>query len=122
MPSSLAYRSLIPLTIRHVSIRRVTGPLILFGAVVVFLAYNIKVWGLPLVLVSILIATYTFGTVMNWYFFGAEDQNKYLVTILSSEETRSLVSGREFVRDALVNNTAGLLGRFINVLMLLVFP
>ncbi|MXY33705.1 MAG: TRAP transporter large permease subunit, partial [Boseongicola sp. SB0664_bin_43] len=97
-------------------------PLILFGAVVVFLAYNIKVWGLPLVLVSILIATYTFGTVMNWYFFGAEDQNKYLVTILSSEETRSLVSGREFVRDALVNNTAGLLGRFINVLMLLVFP
>ena len=97
-------------------------PFILFGAIVVFLAYNVKVWSLPLVLVSILIATYTFGTVMNWYFFGAEGQNKYLVTILSSEEPRSLASGREFVRDALVNNTAGLLGRFINILMLLVFP
>ncbi len=97
-------------------------PVILFGAVVVFLAYNIKVWGLPLVLVSILIAAYTFGTVMNWYFFGAEDQNKYLVTILSSEEPRSLTSGREFVRDALINNTAGILGRFINVVLLLVFP
>ena len=97
-------------------------PFILFGAIVVFLAYNVKVWGLPLVLVSILIAAYTFGTVMNWYFFGAEDQNKYFVTILSSEEPRSLASGREFVRDALVNNTAGLLGRFINVLLLLVFP
>ena len=97
-------------------------PFILFGAIIVFLAYNVKVWSLPLVLVSILIATYTFGTVMNWYFFGAEGQNKYLVTILSSEEPRSLASGREFVRDALVNNTAGLLGRFINVLMLLVFP
>ena len=97
-------------------------PLILFGAVVVFLAYNVKVWGLPLVLVSIAIAGYTFLTVMNWYLFGAEGQNKYLITILSSEEVRSLTSGREFVRDALVNNTSGLLGRFINILMLLVFP
>ena len=97
-------------------------PLILFGSVVIFLAYNIKVWGLPLVMVSILIAAYTFLTVMNWYFFGADGQNKYLVTILSSEEVRSLTSGREFVRDALVNNTSGLLGRFINILMLLVFP
>ena len=97
-------------------------PLILFGSVVIFLAYNIKVWGLPLVLVSIFIASYTFLTVMNWYFFGPDGQNKYLVTILSSEEIRSLTSGREFVRDALVNNGSGLLGRFINILMLLVFP
>ena len=97
-------------------------PLILFGSVVVFLAYNVKVWGLPLVLVSIGIAGYTFLTVMNWYVFGADGQNKYLITILSSEEVRSLTSGREFVRDALVNNTSGLLGRFINILMLLVFP
>lgn len=97
-------------------------PLILFGSVLVFLGYNIKVWGLPLVLISIMIASYTFLTVMNWYVFGADGQNKYLVTILSSEELRSLTSGREFVRDALVNNTAGLLGRFINILMLLVFP
>ena len=97
-------------------------PVILFTSIIVFLLYNIKVWGLPLVLVSILVATYTFATVMNWYFFGAEDQNKYLITILSSEEPRSLASGREFVRDALVNNTAGMLGRFINILFLLVFP
>ncbi|MEM9602479.1 MAG: TRAP transporter fused permease subunit, partial [Pseudomonadota bacterium] len=97
-------------------------PLILFASVVVFLVYNIKVWGFPLVLVSLLIATYTFVTVMNWYFNGADGQNKYLITILSSEEPRSLTSGREFVRDALINNTAGLLGRFLNVLLLLVFP
>ena len=97
-------------------------PLIVFCCVITFLVYNVRVWGLPLVLVSILIATYTFGTVMNWYVLGAEDQNKYLVTILSSEEPRSLVSGRAVVRDALVNNSAGLLGRFLNILMLLVFP
>ena len=96
--------------------------LIMFGAVVVFLGYNIKVWGLPLVLVSILIATYTFLTILNWYVFGAEDQNKYLVTILSSEEVRSLGSSLGFFQDALVNQSAGLLGRFINVLLILVFP
>jgi len=97
-------------------------PIILFGSIIVFLLYNIKVWGLPLVLVSLLIATYTFATVMNWYFNGADGQNKYLITILSSEEPRSLSSGREFVRDALINNTSGILGRFINILLLLVFP
>ena len=97
-------------------------PLIVFASVVAFLIYNVKVWGLPLVLVSILIAAYTFGTVMNWYVFGAEGQNKYLITILSTEEPRSLAGGREFLRDALLNNSAGILGRFINILMLLVFP
>ena len=96
--------------------------LVVFAAVVVFLGYNIKVWGLPLVLVSICVAAYTFATVLNWYFFGAQDQNKYLVTILSSEEIRSLAAGRELVVDALTNHNAGLLGRFINILMLLVFP
>jgi len=96
--------------------------LIMFGAVVTFLGYNIKVWGLPLVLVSILVASYTFLTILNWYFFGAEDQNKYLVTILSSEETRSLGASLGLFQDALVNQSSGLLGRFINVLLILVFP
>ena len=95
---------------------------IMFGAIVVFLGYNVKVWGLPLVLVSILIASYTCATVLNWYFFGAEDQNKYLITILSSEEPRSLAASVGFFHDALVNQSSGLLGRFINVLLILVFP
>ena len=96
--------------------------LIMFGAIFIFLGYNIKVWGFPLVFVSLLVATYTFLTVMNWYFFGATGQNKYLITILSSEEVRTLGAGRELVWDALTNQNAGLLGRFVNILMLLVFP
>ncbi|MDB9707299.1 TRAP transporter fused permease subunit [Planktotalea frisia] len=95
---------------------------IMFGAVVVFLGYNVKVWGFPLVMVSILIAAYTFLTILNWYVYGAEDQNKYLVTILSSEETRTLGSSLGFFQDALINQSSGLLGRFINVLLILVFP
>lgn len=97
-------------------------PLIVLLCVIVFLAYNAHVWGLPLVIVSILVAAYTFATVANWYFFGAEGQNKYLVTILSSVEPRSLADGRVHVWDALTNNSAGLLGRFMGVLMTLVFP
>ena len=96
-------------------------PIIMFFCIVVFLIYNVKVWGFPLVMVSILVAAYTFGTVINWWLFGP-DQNKYLITILSSEEVRTLADGREHVRDALVNNSSGILGRFINVIMTLVFP
>ena len=91
------------------------------AAVLVFLAYNIKVWGLPLVLIALLIALYTIGTVLVWYFYGAEDINKYLMTKLGGEP-RSLLDGRPNVHDALVNNASGLLGRFINVIMNLVFP
>ena len=40
-------------------------------------------------MVSILIASYTFLTVMNWYFYSADGQNKYLVTLLSSEEVEA---------------------------------
>lgn len=40
-------------------------PMIVFCCVITFLIYNVRVWGLPLVLVSILIATYTFGTVLS---------------------------------------------------------
>ena len=62
-------------------------------AIMVFLSYNIKVWGLPLVLVAILIAAYTIGTVLVWYFHGPEDINKYLMTKLAGEP-RMLADGR----------------------------
>lgn len=91
------------------------------ASVLVFLAYNIKVWGLPLVLIALIIALYTIGTVLVWYFYGAEDINKYLMTKLGGEP-RTLLDGRPNVHDALVNNASGMLGRFINVIMNLVFP
>lgn len=97
-------------------------PLVVFLCVVVFLLYNVKVWGLPLVMISIIVAAYTLLTVLNWYFFGADGQNKYLVTMLSSEFPRNIASGREVFHDSLVNHSAGFFGRFMNVLMLMVFP
>lgn len=90
-------------------------------AIVVFLSYNVKVWGLPLVLVAILMAAYTIITVLVWYFFGADDINKYFVTKLAGEP-RMLADGRPRVHDVLVNNSSGLLGRFMDIVLNTIFP
>ena len=90
-------------------------------SMLVFLGYNIKVWGLPLVLVSLVIALYTIATVLVWYFHGPEDINKYLMTKMGGEP-RTFLDGRPNVHDALVNNASGMLGRFMNVIMNVVFP
>ena len=90
-------------------------------AIAVFLAYNIKVWGLPLVIVALLIAAYTIVTVLVWYFYGAEDFNKYLVTKLAGEP-RLLSDGRPRIHDILVNNSTGMLGRFMNIILNTIFP
>lgn len=94
---------------------------IIFLAVAVFLAYNVKVWGLPLVLVAIAVAVYTVATVMVWYFHGPDDINKYLMTKLGGEP-RLLSDGRPRLHDALVNNASGLLGRFMDIILNTVFP
>ncbi|KMW57914.1 TRAP-type uncharacterized transport system, fused permease component [Candidatus Rhodobacter oscarellae] len=94
---------------------------IMGAAVVIFLGYNTKVWGLPLVIVAILVAAYTIGTVLVWYFHGPDDINKYLMTKLAGEP-RMLSDGRPKVHDILVNDASGLLGRFMDIIMNTIFP
>ncbi|WP_306143806.1 TRAP transporter fused permease subunit [Roseibium sp. MMSF_3412] len=90
-------------------------------AIVVFLSYNVKVWGLPLVIVAILVSAYTILTVLIWYVYGADDINKYFVTKLAGEP-RLLSDGRPRVHDVLVNNSSGLLGRFMDIVLNTIFP
>lgn len=90
-------------------------------AIVVFLSYNVKVWGLPLVIVAILMSAYTIITVLVWYVYGADDINKYFVTKLAGEP-RMLADGRPRVHDVLVNNSSGLLGRFMDIILNTIFP
>lgn len=89
--------------------------------VLVFLTYNIRVWGLALVMVALSVALYTIITVFVWYFHGPEDINKYLMTKLAGEP-RMLADGRPRVHDILVNNSAGLLGRFMSIMLNTIFP
>lgn len=91
------------------------------AAMVVFLGYNIKVWGLPLVLVAIGMAAYTIITVMVWYFHGPDDISKYLMTKMGGEP-RMLLDGRPKVHDILINNAQGFLGRFMDIILNTVFP
>lgn len=94
---------------------------IIGAAVLVFLAYNIKVWGFPLVAVALLVALYTIATVLVWYFHGPDDISKYLITKLGGEP-RQLSDGRAQVHDILVNNASGILGRFLDIMLNTVFP
>tara|TARA_Y100001970_G_C14249201_1_gene870527 strand:- start:2070 stop:4418 length:2349 start_codon:yes stop_codon:yes gene_type:complete len=94
---------------------------IMGSALIVFLGYNIKVWGFPLVAISIGVATYTIITVLVWYFHGPDDINKYLMTKLGGEP-RTFLDGVPNVHDALVNNASGFLGRFMHVIMNVIFP
>lgn len=113
-----------PTTVEDPKCVNTTGPwlvLIIGLAIVVFLGYNIKVWGLPLVIVAIIVAAYTIGTVFVWYFYGVEDINKYLVTKIGGEP-RLLSDGRPRVHDILVNNASGLLGRFMDIILNEIFP
>ena len=95
--------------------------LIVDGAVLVFLAYNVKVWGFPLVAVALAITFYTIAMVLVWYFHGPEDINKYLMTKLAGEP-RMLSDGRPKVHDILVNNASGLLGRFLDIMLKTISP
>ena len=90
-------------------------------SIFIFLIYNIKVWGFPLVVVALLIASYTLVTIIVWYIFGAVDMNKYFITKLGGEP-RLLMDGRPAVREILVSNGQGLLGRFMHILINTVFP
>ncbi|MCB1389385.1 MAG: TRAP transporter fused permease subunit [Rhodobacteraceae bacterium] len=94
---------------------------VMFGALAVFLAWNVRVWGLPLVMVSIAVAVYAVGTVLIWYIWGAEGANRYAITMLGGEP-RQLADGLPNIRSILVNNANGLLGRFMDVLLNTVFP
>jgi TRAP transporter 4TM/12TM fusion protein len=95
--------------------------LIVGTAVLIFLVYNVKVWGLPLVAVAMAVTLYTFITVLVWYFHGPDDINKYLITKIGGEP-RMLSSGRSQIHDILVNNASGLLGRFLDIMLNTVFP
>ena len=90
-------------------------------AIIIFLGYNIKVWSFALVLVAIVVASYTILTVLVWYFHGPDDINKYLMTKLAGEP-RSLADGRPRVHDILVNNASGMLGRFMDIVLNTIFP
>ena len=91
-------------------------------SVAIFLTYNVRVWGFPLVMVAICVALYTLITITIWYLFGSDGMNRYLVTRIGGENPRELIDGLSRMQDILLNGASGLLGRFMNILFSSVFP
>lgn len=94
--------------------------LIVGFVIVVFLFYNVKVWGLLLVIVVIFILVYIIFMVLVWYVYGVEDINKYFVMKLVGELCM-LVDGWLWVYDVFVNNFFGLLGWFMDIVLNMIF-
>lgn len=90
-------------------------------AITVFLINAVRVWGLPLVIVAIVVVGWAFITIGVWYVFGADGINRYLVTVLGGEP-RTLAAGYSRVHDILTSNASGLLGRFMAIVLNEIFP
>lgn len=83
------------------------------AAIVFFLIYNVKIWGLPVVAFSAIMAGYaalTYGFETSGWITGS--------TYLSTE----INNPAQFLKELLINDQRGLLGQFLGVLLQKVFP
>lgn len=96
-------------------------PFLIFS-VAMFFVYNIKQWGLPIVIVAIAIAVYAVLSSAAWYF--DLSTNKYLITVsgTTTDGVRNLNAALSGARNSIILNGSGLLGQFLNITMNTVFP
>lgn len=96
-------------------------PFLLF-AITIFFVYIIKVWGFPIVAVAIVIALYTVVSSASWYFDWTD--NKYLTTSIGTvtEGVRGYTAAVVAARNAIILESNGILGQFLNITVNIVFP
>ena len=91
-------------------------------AVGVFFIYIVKVWGLPIVAVAIVIALYTVISSAAWYFDWTD--NRYLSTSIGTvaDGVRGYTAAVVGARNAIILESNGILGQFLNITINVVFP
>ncbi|MDC0196767.1 TRAP transporter fused permease subunit, partial [Gammaproteobacteria bacterium] len=91
-------------------------------AISIFFVYIIKVWGFPIVAVAIIISLYTVISSLAWYFDWTD--NKYLTTTVGTaiEGVRNYSGAVIGARNALILESNGILGQFLNITVNVVFP
>lgn len=96
-------------------------PLLLL-AITVYFIYIVRMWGFPIVAVALFITLYTLITSAVWYFDWSD--NRYLTTAIGtiSDGVRNYSAGVEGARNALISDSNGLLGQFLNITVNVVFP
>lgn len=91
-------------------------------AIATFFIYIVKVWGFPIVAVAIVISIYTVLSSVAWYFDWTD--NKYLTTSVGTivDGVRGYSGAVVGARNAVILESNGILGQFLNITVNVVFP
>ena len=92
---------------------------LLFTIITLFFLYNVRVWGLPLVIVASVVVLYTVATALIWVFDLSD--NNFLLTKLGAEGGDVLAAATQKATNVFISPD-GFMGRFMDIVVNQVFP
>ena len=92
---------------------------LLFTIISLFFLYNVRVWGLPLVMVATVVVVYTVGTALLWMFDLSE--NNFLLTKLGADGGDARAAAIQKATNVFITPD-GSMGRFMDIVVNQVFP
>lgn len=92
---------------------------LLFTIITLFFLYNVRVWGLPLVIVASVVVLYTVGTALIWIFDLSD--NNFLLTKLGADGGDATAAAIQKATNVFITPD-GFMGRFMDIVVNQVFP
>ena len=92
---------------------------LLFTIITLFFLYNVRVWGLPLVIVASIVVLYTVGTALIWVF--DLSSNNFLLTKLGADDGDAVAAAVQKATNVFITPD-GFMGRFMDIVVNQVFP
>lgn len=92
---------------------------LLFIIILLFFLYNIRVWGLPLVIVASVVVAYTVVTALIWVF--SLSDNNFLLTKLGADGGDAVAAAIQKATNVFITPD-GFMGRFMDIIINQVFP
>ncbi|PUB11816.1 TRAP transporter permease [Yoonia sediminilitoris] len=92
---------------------------LLFTIITLFFLYNVRVWGLPLVIVASIVVAYTVGTALIWMFDLSD--NNFLLTKLGADGGDVMGAAIQKATNVFITPD-GFMGRFMDIVVNQVFP
>lgn len=92
---------------------------LLFTIIALFFMYNVRVWGLPLVIVASTVVIYTVATALIWMFDLSD--NNFLLTKLGADGGDILAAATQKATNVFISPD-GFMGRFMDIVVSQVFP
>ncbi|SIN75734.1 TRAP transporter permease [Vannielia litorea] len=92
---------------------------LLFVIITLFFLYNVRVWGLPLVIVSTVVVLYTLATALIWMF--DLSSHNFLLTKLGADGGDPMAAAIQKATNVFITPD-GFMGRFMDIVVNQVFP